>query len=171
MKGLSIKSEQVERSIKNKAMGAYYLAHEFGHTYYRIPDQYEHGGACLMNSAYEDMAVLVGYKKLIESDKACQQCEPWVTLKHEIEELKSIFKSSEADLSHVERMLTLIAESPTFILGRDYFLSLALNFPFRYYESIGDELGLFYCVALAKNNRMSHFLEWHVDKIKKIEKE
>ncbi|MBI4232264.1 hypothetical protein HY605_03445 [Candidatus Peregrinibacteria bacterium] len=74
----------VDRSTKNKILGGFVFAHEFGHTFYLIPDVYDHGDACLMNGSFENSPHDQGYRLLIKSHLPCTQCIPYVTAKRNV---------------------------------------------------------------------------------------
>jgi hypothetical protein len=69
------------RTTKNKILGGFYFAHEFGHAFYMIPDVYDHSDACLMNSSLSNMEGLKSYNLLISDLSLCQKCQPWIIAK------------------------------------------------------------------------------------------
>jgi len=71
----------VPKATKNKILGGFYFAHEFGHAFYYIPDVYDHSNACLMNSSLSNMEGLKGYNAIISNLSMCQKCQPWIIAK------------------------------------------------------------------------------------------
>ena len=82
VKELNPRAGDTPRALRNKILGGFYLAHEFGHAFYLIPDVYDHGGACLMNSAFDAMDARKGYELLTADMSACPKCRPWIDAKH-----------------------------------------------------------------------------------------
>lgn len=76
--------EKSSKEIKNKILGGFYLAHEFSHAFYMIPDVYDHGDTCLMNSSLQNLDNVKGYKLLISDLSACHKCQPWISAKESI---------------------------------------------------------------------------------------
>lgn len=79
--GISPPVDDRPRELKNKSVGGYFLAHEFGHVFFLLPDFYDHGGGCLMNSSLEASSSAEGYRLLSQSDSPCPLCRPWVVAK------------------------------------------------------------------------------------------
>lgn len=75
--GISVETE-IARSRKNKLVGAVLLAHEFGHAFFEIPDVYDHGKECLMDSAAHSDTHEQCYQSLIASPGPCGKCRPWI---------------------------------------------------------------------------------------------
>jgi hypothetical protein len=67
----------VTREIKNRILATYYVAHEFGHAFYLLPDVYDHGPSCIMNSKF-NMSDEDGYNELIAHPAPCGKCKPAV---------------------------------------------------------------------------------------------
>ena len=76
--------EKSSKELKNKILGGFYLAHEFGHAFYMIPDVYDHGDTCLMNSSLQNLDNVKGYNLLISDLSACHKCQPWIIAKESI---------------------------------------------------------------------------------------
>jgi tetratricopeptide (TPR) repeat protein len=55
----------------------YLLAHELGHAIYLIPDVYDHGPDCLMNTTMVNMDYWTGYQALNDSTDRCGKCAPY----------------------------------------------------------------------------------------------
>jgi len=80
--GLSMIGSSVPREGKNKILGGFLMAHELGHAFYLLFEAYDHGEACLMNSAFEEMQdYYQGYRILTRDMSACPKCRPWVAAK------------------------------------------------------------------------------------------
>jgi hypothetical protein len=76
--------EKSSKELKNKILGGFYLAHEFGHAFYMIPDVYDHGDTCLMNSSLQNLDNVKGYNLLISDLSACHKCQLWIIAKESI---------------------------------------------------------------------------------------
>lgn len=72
------KNKSIDKSLWNKIIGSFILAHEIGHALFLIPDVYDHPKQCLMNSAYETMDYFEGYKLLKDYPYICPKCEVYV---------------------------------------------------------------------------------------------
>ena len=68
----------VGRSERNRIIGAVLLAHELGHALFSLPDVYDHGDACLMNSSAHNLDQREAYRLLIADLHPCTKCAPWV---------------------------------------------------------------------------------------------
>lgn len=160
--GLSVRDKKLTRSFKNKAIGGFFLAHEIGHVYYFIPDQYDHGAHCLMNSAYEDMDYIEGYRKLKSSKGMCQKCKPWVNARHEMNKLRGVKVTDANRVDWIINMLELIDDYPEKLsTNREYYLSNRIN------KVAGESLKIvkdnpdyyLYCLKIAVNQKLHVFLE------------
>lgn len=78
IEGISDKSKDIPRELKNKVLAGYYFAHEFGHAMYYLPDFYDHGPSCLMDTSTENMDAVQGYLNLIKDMTPCPKCRPWI---------------------------------------------------------------------------------------------
>jgi len=81
IQGICNSIEQSSKELKNKILGSFYFAHEFGHAFYMIPDVYDHGDTCLMNSSIQNLDNVTGYNLLISDLSACHKCKPWLIAK------------------------------------------------------------------------------------------
>jgi len=63
-----------EHSLRNKVIGAVLVAHELGHALYEIPDVYDHGDACLMNSSVHSLNNRQAYELMTEAMSHCPKC-------------------------------------------------------------------------------------------------
>lgn len=73
------RTRKISRSMWNKIIGRFILAHELGHMIYLIPDVYNHPRGCLMDSSFETMDYYEGYKILEKYREPCPRCVPYVT--------------------------------------------------------------------------------------------
>ena len=81
-KGNEISRKKTENnSLKNKILGGFLFAHEFGHAFYMIPDVYDHEDHCLMNSNNEQIDAEKGYLALFKNPVICKHCHPWLDAK------------------------------------------------------------------------------------------
>lgn len=71
--------KKLSRSLWNKIIGRYILAHEMGHMIFFIPDVYDHPQGCLMDSSMENLDYYAGYKVLVQYPIQCPKCQPYVT--------------------------------------------------------------------------------------------
>ena len=76
IKGLSSPLE-IERQERNRIIGGFLLAHEIGHAFYKIPDVYDHTDSCLMNSKWEKLNSVDGYRLLASELSPCIYCKKW----------------------------------------------------------------------------------------------
>ena len=76
IKGLSSPLE-IERQERNRIIGGFLLAHEIGHAFYKIPDVYDHTDSCLMNSKWEKLNSVDGYRLLASDMSPCPYCKKW----------------------------------------------------------------------------------------------
>jgi hypothetical protein len=109
---------ELSRELKNKMAGGFLLAHEFAHAFFLIPDVYDHGSTCLMNTTLENLDYLEGYKILISSLSPCQKCQPWVISKEFVIQAKIAYEKGEYEHS-AELYLKGAEKLPKFISG-DY---------------------------------------------------
>jgi hypothetical protein len=79
---LNYNAGDVPRGLRNKAIGGVMLAHEFGHAFYFIPDVYEHGDQCLMNSSFENLNNIKAFEFLQQGKGVCPRCRPYVVAKN-----------------------------------------------------------------------------------------
>lgn len=77
VEGISKPDADLSADMKNKIMGAFYFAHEFGHAFYYLPDVYNHGPACLMNTT-PGMSDADGYEAIAGEQLPCAKCRPWI---------------------------------------------------------------------------------------------
>ncbi len=56
---------------------SYLLAHELGHAVYLVPDVYDHGVECLMNTTLDNMDYWSGYRQLVSNKSRCALCSPY----------------------------------------------------------------------------------------------
>jgi hypothetical protein len=172
IKGISTENKSLTRSFKNKAVGGFFIAHEFAHIFYYIPDQYEHGSHCLMNSAYEDMDYVEGYNKLISQTKLCKKCKPWVDHKHKIMEMSNTKIQKKKSLEYIKKALVLIKKTPKHLsTHRDTYLSNFLN---RVISNTWDYLQkrtevYFYCLKFANENNIKRVVQQNLKNIKMSE--
>ena len=81
IEGICDTRENISRELKNKILGGFYFAHEFGHAFYMLPDVYDHGDTCLMNTSFHTMDNVKGYNLLISDLSPCAKCQPWIVAK------------------------------------------------------------------------------------------
>ncbi len=60
-----------------KVAASYLLAHELGHAVYLVPDVYNHGVKCLMNTTLANMDYWSGYRQLVSNKGRCALCSPY----------------------------------------------------------------------------------------------
>lgn len=77
VEGISPAESDIPRDTRNKIVGAYYFAHEFGHAFFYLVDVYDHPASCLMNST-PGMSDEEGYKLLVSDPHPCPKCRPWI---------------------------------------------------------------------------------------------
>lgn len=65
------------RDIRNKATGAFVLAHEIGHAAFRMPDMYDTAPGCLMGNAH-DVDYHAGYEAIQAAPYICPQELPYL---------------------------------------------------------------------------------------------
>jgi hypothetical protein len=73
----------LSRSERNKILAGFLFAHELGHAFFFIPDVYDHGDDCLMNSSFENLSHRKGYELLTRSRNPCRPCGPYVAAKEQ----------------------------------------------------------------------------------------
>ncbi len=166
IKGISTSDTSLTKTFKNKALGGFYLAHEFGHVFYFIPDQYEHGAHCLMNSAYEDMDYVEGYKKLSKSNAVCRKCLPWIRHRHAVLKQQKVKVTDKNRTDYIEKTIELISECPKALAtSREVYLSNVLNDAmieaYKLYNS-GNPVYFPYCFKIAIEEKLEMFIEGHL---------
>lgn len=72
--------QSISRSGRNKILGAVLVAHEFGHTFFGMPEFYEgHDSRCMMSSpSVPAHGYVTWYDDLIRSPGRCSACEPYL---------------------------------------------------------------------------------------------
>ncbi len=109
--------EKSSKELKNKILGGFYFAHEFGHAFYMIPDVYDHGDTCLMNSSIQNLDNVIGYNLLISDLSACQKCKPWLIAKESIIEAGLAYNNLEYNRA-AELYIKGANETPKIIDGK-----------------------------------------------------
>jgi hypothetical protein len=93
IQGICNSIEKSSKELKNNILGGFFLAHEFGHAFYVIPDVYDHGDTCLMNSSFQNLDNVKGYNLLISNLSTCSKCKPWLIAKEYIIEAGLAYKN------------------------------------------------------------------------------
>jgi sterol desaturase/sphingolipid hydroxylase (fatty acid hydroxylase superfamily) len=116
--GICRSDPAVTRSERNRIIGAVLLAHELGHALFALPDVYDHGDQCLMNSSTHNVDQRVAYRLLTARMSPCAKCEPWVRAAIELSNARQAAASGDATRAAAlyERVL---ADTPI-RLNRDY---------------------------------------------------
>lgn len=86
----------VSRQERNRIIGAVLLAHELGHALFAIPDVYDHGDACLMNSSAHNLDQREAYALLAADLKPCASCQPWLTAATQVSDARRAAASGDA---------------------------------------------------------------------------
>jgi hypothetical protein len=76
--------KDLPRAERNKIVAGFLFAHELGHAFFHIPDVYDHGDACLMNSSFENLSHKKGYDLLVSERAPCKACRPYVEAKEQV---------------------------------------------------------------------------------------
>ena len=77
VEGITKPDGAISEDLKNNIIGVYYFAHEFGHAFFYLPDVYDHGPSCLMNST-PGMSDVDGYNAVVADPHPCPKCRPWI---------------------------------------------------------------------------------------------
>jgi len=86
--------KNIDRSLWNKIIGSFILAHEIGHALFLIPDVYDHPKQCLMDSSYETMNYYEGYKILKQYPFSCLKCEVYINARENFFLAENFFKNN-----------------------------------------------------------------------------
>lgn len=65
-----------EEAVSDEFVGTYLLAHELGHAILKIPDVYDHGSGCLMNTSFAP-SYAQGFAALPHGPFLCTRCRPY----------------------------------------------------------------------------------------------
>lgn len=149
--GISEINTKVSKEFKNRAIGGYLLAHEFTHVFFLIPDVYDHGNTCLMNTTLENLEYLEGYKMLIGNLSPCQKCKPWVISKKSVIQAGIAYEKGDYNTS-AEFYLKAAKELPKFISG-DYkeYMKKLYEEALSAYKKVNNREGVSKCKKLIKN--------------------
>jgi hypothetical protein len=93
--GISRTAGETSAEMRDRILGGFVLAHEFGHAFYLIPDVYDHGDTCLMNSSFENLSFEEGYRLLVSDLSPCPKCRPWIDAKRYVVEAKRALARGE----------------------------------------------------------------------------
>ncbi|MFH1352530.1 MAG: hypothetical protein ABIH68_03025 [bacterium] len=146
--GIRGTDKNIPRKFKNRILGGFVLAHEFGHAFYRLPDFYDHGDTCLMNSSLSNLDFSEGYKILAGDMSKCLKCQPWIAAKEYI--IRGIIaydngeykKAGELLLKGVNRTLKLIDGDLDMFVDIKLYLTYILKKAAIAYEKTGDSSGI-----------------------------
>jgi hypothetical protein len=69
-----------EEPVSDDFLGTYLLAHELGHAILKVPDVYDHGPGCLMNTSFAP-SYADGYAALLRSEQLHAERGPWLCVK------------------------------------------------------------------------------------------
>jgi hypothetical protein len=78
--GFHDEMKALSRSEKNRIAGST-LAHELGHAVFYVPDVYDHGSACVMNSSAEILSHRTHYEHLRNAPGPCARCAPYAAFR------------------------------------------------------------------------------------------
>jgi hypothetical protein len=117
IQGICNSIEKSSKELKNKILGGLYFAHEFGHAFYMIPDVYDHGDTCLMNSSFQNLDNVKGYNLLISDLSACHKCKPWLIAKEAIIEAGLAYKNLDYNRA-AKLYINGANETPKLVDGR-----------------------------------------------------
>ena len=160
IKNLSIDDSSLKSEFIYRAMGGFFLAHEFGHSFYYIPDFYDHGAECIMNSAYENMEYIDGYRKLISARGLCLKCLPWITHRHDMLRYRDLYNINQNDLNLAKEWLTCIQTTPSILsTDREVYLSNELMKILSIFSKNNDTKGMKLCLAEARRQKCTIFLD------------
>ena len=133
---------QTPKEIKNKILGGFYLAHEIGHAFFLIPDAYDHGDSCLMNSSFECLDPLQGYTLLIRDMSMCPKCWPWVLAKETL--IKAEIAYAEKEFGRAAILYITAANSTPEQIDGDYngYIKKLYDKALQSYEKAEDKMGI-----------------------------
>jgi hypothetical protein len=117
IQGICNSIEKSSKELKNKILGGLYFAHDFGHAFYMIPDVYDHGDTCLMNSSFQNLDNVKGYNLLISDLSACHKCKPWLIAKEAIIKAGLAYKNLDYNRA-AELYIKGANETPKLVDGR-----------------------------------------------------
>lgn len=109
-------SPEASRPKSLKVIGAFLMAHEIAHSVFLIPDVYDHGDSCLMNSSLNNMDNVKGYDLLTSDLSPCNKCAPWVKARMHFYAAKKAVNSRQYSLA-TYCMLDCIRQTPKIIAG------------------------------------------------------
>ncbi len=69
-------STYVEGPLSDAFVGTFLLAHELGHALLKVPDVYDHGAGCLMNTSFAP-TYAAAYDELLQHRGYCSKCRPY----------------------------------------------------------------------------------------------
>lgn len=116
--GICRTDPKVTRSERNRIIGAVLLAHELGHAMFALPDVYDHGDACLMNSSAHNLDQREAYRLLTADLKPCASCQPWLHAATQLADARTAAASGDA-VAAANLFEQVFANTPK-RLNRDY---------------------------------------------------
>lgn len=104
-----------EEPVSDEFVGTYLLAHELGHAILKIPDVYDHGSGCLMNTSFAP-SYAQGYAALPRGPFLCSKCRTYREAHAAVLEMQVAL--SRNDLPLAERKLErAVTQLPAFADG------------------------------------------------------
>ncbi|MFH1958205.1 MAG: hypothetical protein ABIJ15_07015 [bacterium] len=146
--GIRDADKDIPREFKNRILGGFVLAHEFGHAFYRLPDFYDHGDTCLMNSSLSNLDFAEGYKILAGDMSKCLKCQPWIAAKEYIIRGRIAYDNGEYKkagvllLKGVKGTLKLIDGDLDMFVDIKLYLKYILKITALAYDEAGDSSGV-----------------------------